>query len=295
MDRRRPQRGRVLRNGMPRPSRPRASGGRRQGRDRLERPRDRRARARRCPPGRAGVDRGGALGGGRRARRERRDRTAGSCARRSTRSRRARRRRSPTTASSRPVSSALAVATGEVAYADRARELVAACVRRRRVASRFRAAVTRCSPRRGSRRRMPHPTATSRRGSPRSPTPRCRCGCSARATSCAPRRADRRRARGRRARAAARVRRAAAGRGASSPSPPRQLVVVADDRSGPLVAAARGMPCRRPRDRDARAGGGVGARGLRAVRRQDVRDGGARPRTTAATSPAACRSPTRRS
>ena len=74
--------------------------------------------------------------------------------------------------------------------------------------------------------------------------------------------------------------------------PPHQLVVVAEERSGPLVAAARRAAVRRVRGRDSRAGGGVVARGLRAVRRARARRAAGRPPTTAATSPAACRSPT---
>ena len=108
-------------------SHPRAAGRRRKGRDGLERPGDRRARARRRTPGRTELDRGGALGGRRGARCQRRARTERWCAHRSTRSPRALRPRSPTTASSRPVSPRSPSATGEAAYAERARDLVVAC------------------------------------------------------------------------------------------------------------------------------------------------------------------------
>ena len=113
------------------PPRPRAAGRRRQGRHRLERPRHRRARPRGRPARRPGADRGGALGGRRRARRQRRSRRAARArvARRDRR--RARRRRSPTTASSRPGSPRSPSRPGEAAYAVRARELVDACVGRR--------------------------------------------------------------------------------------------------------------------------------------------------------------------
>ena len=51
--------------------------------------------------------------------------------------------------------------------------------------------------------------------------------------------------------------------------PPHQLVVVAEERSGPLVAAARGLPCDVFAVVDSGAGRGVVARGLRAVRGQE--------------------------
>ena len=162
----------------------------------------------------------------------------------------------------------------------------------RRVRHGFRAAVIRCSPRRASRRRMPRPTATSRRAL----RARRRRGVAvaARRTGrhCAPSRSGSSpRTRPARSRSLSRTVRCCASR-RSSLQPPRQLVVVAEDAVGPAGGGRAPHPVRRLRDRHSRAGRGVVARGLRAVRGQERAGRRARRPTTAGTSPAACRSPT---
>ena len=106
----------------------RTPGRRRQGRDGLERPGDRRARARGRPPRRARA--GSTPHGGRRMRCSEQRRSDGRLVRASL-------DEIPSTAAATLADygqladglAALAAATGEVAYAERARELVAACVR----------------------------------------------------------------------------------------------------------------------------------------------------------------------
>ena len=190
---------------------------------------------------------------------------------------------------------ALAVATGEVAYAVRARDLVLACIdadgapRVPGGGDPVLAAQGVAAPDAASdgdepsglsaladaavslwRARRRGGTAR-RRGADRRPRTRpARSSSLSRTVRCC---ASRRRSRCRRA---------------SSWWSPRS-------RRDPLVAAARGIPCRRRRDRDRRAGRGVVARGLRAVRGEERCGRSRRPPTTAATSPAGCRSPTLRS
>ena len=239
------------------------------------------------------LDRGGALGGGRRARRN--VAPDGALVRASLDEIAS--RASATLADYGQLASglvALAVATGEVAYAVRARELVARLRRRRRcaiavpgggdpvLAAQGIAAPDAASdgdepsgPRRARRRRGRAVAARRGRASIAPLAERIVVRARGRARS---------RSRSRTARCCASRRRSPCRRVSSWSS--------RDDPRRPARGGRARHPGRRRRDRDAGAGRGVGAR--RASRCSSRRRCATawRPPTTAATSPAGCRSPT---
>ena len=291
VDRRRAQRGRLLREGCRepaptstlRPSTARSSPGGTASRS---------ARSR-APAHVSTSRRGSRRRGGRRKRCSARtsDRTAGSCAHRSTRSPRPRRRRLADYGQLASGLVALAVATGEVAYAERARDLVLACIDADG-APRVPGGGDPVLAAQG----IAAPDAASDGDEPSGPSALADAAVSlwllgATGRTARRRGADRRRARGRRARAAARVRGAAARRGGTRGAAPaarrgrrgRGRARWWRRRAASRATSSRSSPPRRPRSGRARASRCSPRRARRAAAR--------RP-TTAGTSPAACRSPT---